>query len=90
MLYSAGLKNRKNLNKFFIFTGNISFYRALRDLFYLADLSGNAAWFETFLGRERGEEGEWDEWGRKGNVGPLFFRTPSSLPFLPSSLFSPF
>jgi hypothetical protein len=32
-------------------------YGALRDLFYLADLSGNAAWFETFLREERGEEG---------------------------------
>ncbi len=43
-----------------------------------------------FLAGERGEEGEWDEWRRRGNVGPLFFRTPSSLPFVPSSLFSPF
>ncbi len=40
-----------------------------------------------FLREERGEERKWDEWGRRGNVGPPFFRTPSSLPF---SLFSPF
>ncbi len=37
-------------------------YRALSDLFYLADLSGNAAWCRLLVGRERGEEGEWEEW----------------------------
>jgi hypothetical protein len=34
--------------------------------------------------------GGWDEWGRRENVGPFIFRTPSSLPFVSSSLFSPF
>jgi hypothetical protein len=36
-------------------------YRALSDLFYLADLSGNAAWRRLLEGRERGEEGEWED-----------------------------
>jgi hypothetical protein len=53
----------------------ILYYRALRDLFYLADLSGNAAWFETFLGRERGEEGEWED--------TLLPPIPPILPLLP-------
>ncbi len=70
--------------------GDKSFrYRALRDLFSFAVLSGNAAWLCTFLVRERGEEGEWDEWGRRGNVGPLFFVRPpshsSKSPSLPRS-----
>jgi hypothetical protein len=32
--------------------------------------------FTFFLREERGEEGEWDEWGRRENVGPLFFVRP--------------
>jgi hypothetical protein len=59
-------------------------YKALWVLFSFSVLSGNAAWLGIFLARERGEEGEWDEWGRRGNVGPLFFCTPSSLPFVPT------
>ena len=42
----------------------VNHYRALWDLFSFAVLSGNAAWLCTFVARERGEEGEWDEWGR--------------------------
>jgi hypothetical protein len=41
---------------------NLPPHRALWDLFSLAVLSGNAAWPGSFLVRERGEEGEWDEW----------------------------
>ncbi len=36
---------------------------SLRSVFFCR-LSGNAAWLCTFVARERGEEGEWDEWGR--------------------------
>jgi hypothetical protein len=36
---------------------------------------------------ERGEEREWDEWGRRGNVDPLFFvrPPPSHSPSFPRS-----
>ncbi len=59
--------------------------RVLSDLFSLAVLSGNAAWLGFFLARERGEEREWDEWGRRGNVGPLFLYVflPPIRPVLP-------
>jgi hypothetical protein len=44
-------------------------------LFSFAVLSGNAAWRRSFLARERGEEGEWDEWEGGGHTkkrGPTF------------------
>jgi hypothetical protein len=50
-------------------------YSTLSDLFSFAVLSGNAAWRRSFLARERGEEGEWDEWeggGRTKKRGPTF------------------
>jgi hypothetical protein len=47
---------------------NHTMYRALSDLFSLAVLSGNAAWNRSFLARERGEEGEWDEWEGGGRT----------------------
>jgi hypothetical protein len=50
----------------FVKNGGVKFdrlyYGALQDLFSFAVLSGNAAWLCTFVARERGEEGEWDEW----------------------------
>jgi hypothetical protein len=63
--------------------------RALRDLFYLADLSGNAAWFETFLGLERGEEGGWEEWEGGGRTKKKGTHVSFSPPFVPFSPFSP-
>jgi hypothetical protein len=50
-------------------------YRALSDLFYLADLSGNAAWRRLLVGRERGEDGEWED--------ALLPPIPPILPLLP-------
>jgi hypothetical protein len=57
-------------NCYIPFRNNQSYttYRALSDLFYLADLSGNAAWRRLLVGRERGEEGEWEEWEGGGRL----------------------
>ncbi len=44
-------------------------------MFSFAVLSGNATCLCTFVARERGEEGEWDEWeggGRTKKRGPTF------------------
>jgi hypothetical protein len=66
-----------------VFQVSVFAYRALSHLFYLADLSGNAAWLKTFLREERGEEGEWDEWEGGGRTKKKGTHVSSSPPFVP-------
>jgi hypothetical protein len=57
-------------------------------MFYLAVLSGNAGWLGIFLARQRGEEGERDEWEggkrtKKGDPRFLFYPIRPILSLLP-------
>lgn len=54
-------------------------YTALSDRFSIAVLSGNAARRRFLVARERGEEGEWNEWeggGRTKKKGTHVFSSP--------------